>query len=185
MGWANRHAGLMLATLWVLAAQGFAAPLPALDAAEGCTAFTWNLTREFAAMKSPASLLAASADPKINPVRLKEGQHVTATLSPQGSITFAAPPAHQRKADNATAGLLFFRSGAAGHYRISLTSHHWIDVLDGGKPIDSLSHEGHGGCEAIHKVVEFELPANRELVIQLSGDDAATVGVVITAVAKE
>ena len=152
--------------------------------AGGCPAFTWNLTREFAAMRTPAMLLPASADPKVNPVRLKEGQHVTATLVPQGSVSFAAPPAHQRKPDNAMAGLLFFKSGAAGHYRISLSSHHWIDVLDDGKTIDSVSHEGHGGCELLHKAVEFELPANRDLVIQLSGDDAATVDIVVTAVAK-
>ena len=179
MSRAYQHTGLMLATLWC-------APLHAQDhTTQGCTTFTWNLTREFTAMKSPASLLAAAADPAIDPVRLREGQHVTATLVPQGSVTFAAPPARQRKSDNATAGLLFFKSGAAGHYRISLTSHHWIDVLDDRKSIGSLSHEGRSGCEFIHKVVEFELPANRELVIQLSGDDAATVGVVVTAVAKE
>jgi hypothetical protein len=153
--------------------------------ATGCDAFTWNLKREFAAMKTPATLLAASVDPKVNPVRLKEGRHVTATLVPQGSVTFVAPPAHARKTGNSTAGLLFFKSGAAGHYRISLTSRHWIDVLDDGKTIDSVSHEGHGGCELLHKAVEFELPANRDLVIQLSGDDAATVDVVVTAVAKE
>jgi len=151
----------------------------------GCDAFTWNLKREFAAMKTPAILLAASADPKVNPARLKEGQHVTATLVPQGSVSFAAPPARQRKTGNATAGLLFFKSGAAGHYRISLTSHHWIDVLDDGKSIDSVSHEGHGGCELLHKAVEFELPAHRDLVIQLSGDDAATVDILVSAVAKE
>ena len=180
MSGAYQHMGLMLAVLLC------AAPLRAHDhTAEGCSAFTWNLTREFAAMKSPANLLAASADPSVNPVRLKEGQHITATLSPQGSVAFAATPARAHKTDNATAGLLFFKSGAAGRYRISLSSHHWIDVLDDGKSIASLSHEGRGGCELLHKVVEFELPANRDLVIQLSGDDAATVGVVITAVAKE
>jgi hypothetical protein len=157
----------------------------AKSAAEGCAAFTVNLAREFAAMKTQATLVTASADPKVNPVRLKEGQHVTATLVPQESVKFAAAPARQRQAQSATAGLLFFKSGAAGHYRIALTSRHWIDVLDGGKAIDSLSHEGHGGCESFHKVVEFELPANRDLVIQLSDDDAATVDVLVTAVAKE
>jgi hypothetical protein len=172
--------------LALLASSALMAQQPAgKPDAGGCGAFTWNLKREFAAMRTPAMLLAASADPKVNPVRLKEGQHVTATMVPQGSVSFAAPPARQRKAENATAGLLFFKSGAAGHYRISLTSHHWIDVLDHGKAIDSVSHEGHGGCEPLHKAVEFELPASRDLVIQLSGDATATVDIVVTAVAKE
>lgn len=151
----------------------------------GCSAFTWNLGREFAAMKSPATLLPASADPKVNPVRIKEDQHIAATLVPQGSVKFAAPPARARNADNATAGLLFFKTGAAGAYRISLSSRHWIDVLDGGRAIDSTAHQGQGGCELLHKVVEFQLPANRDLVLQLSGDTAATVDVLVTSVAKE
>jgi hypothetical protein len=103
---------------------------------------------------------------------------------PQGSVKFAMPPARPARSSNPTAGLLFFRTGAAGPYRISLSSRHWIDVLDGGKPVDSRSHQGRDGCEQLRKVVEFELPANRELVLQLSGDNAATVDVVVTAGAK-
>lgn len=184
MSGAIKWAVILSAPLWL------AAPLLAHEpagkaGAEGCSTFSWNLTREFAALKTQALLLNASADPKVNPVRLKEGQHVTATLVPQGSVSFAAPPGRQRKTENATAGLLFFKTGAAGHYRISLTSRHWIDVLDEGKAIESLSHEGRGGCELLHKVVEFQLPANRDLVIQLSGDSAATVDILVTAVAKE
>jgi hypothetical protein len=162
-----------------------AAPQPAAHTEEGCAAFTWNLAREFAAMKSPAILLAASADQKVNPLRLEEGQHVAVTLVPQNSVAFAAPPGRQRKSENPTAGLLFFKSGRAGRYRISLSSRHWIDVLDRGQPIESVTHEGRSGCELLRKVVEFELPANRDLVVQLSGDVAATADVLVTAVAKE
>jgi hypothetical protein len=166
-----------------------AAPPPAMEPAthtEGsCDSFTWDLAREFAALKAPATLLAASADPKVNPVRLDEGKHFAATLLPQGSVAFAAPPARQPRSENPTAGLLFFKSSHAGRYRISLSSHHWIDVLDGGKFIDSRSHEGRNGCATLSKAVEFELPAHRDLVLQLSGDSAATIDVVVTRVDKE
>ena len=162
-----------------------AGPEPASHTDEGCGAFTWNLAREFAAMNQPAILLAASADQKVNPQRLAEGRHVAVTLVPQNSVSFVTAPGRERKSDNPTAGLLFFKSGHAGRYRISLTSRHWIDVLDGGKPIESVSHEGRNGCELLRKVVEFELPAGRELVLQLSGDAAATAGILVTAVAKE
>lgn len=160
-------------------------PQPASHTEEGCDSFTWNLAREFAAMNRPAILLAASADQKVNPQRLAEGQHVAVTLVPQNSVLFAAAPGRARKSENPSAGLLFFKSGHAGRYRISLTSRHWIDVLDGGKPIESVSHEGRSGCELLRKVVEFQLPANRDLVLQLSGDAAATADLVVTAVAKE
>jgi hypothetical protein len=158
---------------------------PAADTDEGCDAFTWDLSREFSALKSPATLLAASADPRVNPVRLEEGKHFTATLLPQGSVAFAAPPARRPQSENPTAGLLFFRTSRTGLYRVSLSSRHWIDVLDRGKSIDSQSHQGRGGCEALRQSVEFELPAHRELVLQLSGDGAATVDVVVTRVGKQ
>ena len=169
--------------LWLVAA--LPAQQPSARADEGCGSFTWNLTREFAALKEPATLLPAAADAKVNAARLKEGQHVTATLLPLGSVSFVTPPSRQQQTDSPTGGMLFFKSGAAGHYRISLTSKHWIDILDDGKPIESISHEGRTRCDLLHKAVEFELPANRELVIQLSGDDAATVSMVVTSVAKE
>jgi len=166
-----------------------AASAPAQQSAahteEGCDAYTWDLAREFSALKSPATLLAASADPRVNPVRLEEGKHFAATLLPQGSVAFVAPPARQRKTENPTAGLLFFKSSLAGRYRVSLSSRHWIDVLDGGKSIDSRSHQARGGCEALRKSVEFELPAHRDLVLQLSGDSAATVAVLVTRVGKQ
>lgn len=177
------------AILWLSCALCAAAPAvvpePSSHTGEGCNTFTWNLAREFAALNKPAILLAASADKKVNPQRLAEGQHVAVTLVPQNSVSFAAAPGRPRKSENPTAGLLFFKSGHAGRYRISLTSRHWIDVLDGGTPIESVSHEGRSGCELLRKVVEFELPANRDLVLQLSGDSAATAGIVVTAVAKE
>jgi len=184
MSGAINWAVIVSATL-CLPAPLLAQQSPGKAEAGDCSSFSWNLKREFAAFKTQALLLNASADPKVNPVRLKEDQHVVATLVPHGSVSFAAPPGRQRKIENATAGLLFFKTGAAGHYRISLSSRHWIDVVDEGKAIESLSHEGRGGCKLPHKVVEFQLPANRDLVIQLSGDTAATVDLLVTAVAKE
>jgi hypothetical protein len=170
----------------LLLALAAASPLAArADDAQGCAAFTWDMSREFAAMRAPAKLLPASANTSINPVRLKAAEHITATLLPEESVTFVAPPAHARKSEHATAGLLFFKTGRGGVYRISLTSHHWIDVFDGNQVIASRAHEGHGGCELLHKVVEFEFPANRDLSIQLSGDQAATVDLVVTAVEKQ
>jgi hypothetical protein len=181
--------GIWAAILSSACALCIAIPLAAQPAGQhtdgGCDTFTWNLSREFAALKTPAKLLAASADPKVNPVRLVEGQHVAVTLVPQNSVSFAAAPGRERRSEHPTGGLLFFKSGQAGRYRIALSSRHWVDVLDGGKIIESRSHEGRNGCTLPHKVVEFELPANRDLVLQLSGDSAATADVVVTAVAKE
>ena len=154
-----------------------ALPARAQHTAEGCTTFTWNLAREFAALRS-ASIAVAAADGSTP--TLEPGKHYSATLAPQETVSFRATPARARKIEKAMAGVFQLRSGKAGRYRIALSSRHWIDVLDGGKTIDSVAHEGRSGCDLLHKVVEFELPADRKLTLQLSGAEAKSVDVVIT-----
>jgi hypothetical protein len=62
---------------------------------------------------------------------------------------------------------------------VSLTSRHWIDLIDGDAMVASRRHFG-PGCALVHKIVEFELPAERQIVLQLSGRDDVTVGLAIT-----
>jgi len=158
-----------------------AAPLAAHEDGD-CGTFTWDVARELAAMRAHPKPVSVSMNPQVNLVPLEEGAHFTTTLLPQDSITFAKPPGKKPRTGNPTAGLLFFRSDKGGAYRISLSSRHWIDVVDGVNAIDSRDHQGRGTCKLLHKVVEFELPAQHLLTIQLSGDDAATVDIVVTAV---
>jgi hypothetical protein len=157
-----------------------AAPFVFAHTAEDCAAFTWDLSREFAAMRAPALQVVATPKTNPQPAWLELGKHYAAKLLPQDSVSFVQPPARQRKSDKPMAGLLYFRTDKAGRYRVALTSSHWIDMLDGASLIRSTSHEGRSGCELLHKVVEFELPANRALTIQLSGQDAAIVGITVT-----
>jgi hypothetical protein len=162
------------------AALIFAAPATHAHDTAGCEAYTWDLARELAALRAPPKNVDARVRLPLKRRWLAIGKHYTATLVPQPSVVFASPPARARDPGNASAGLLFFRSGKAGRYRISLASRHWIDVLDGGTAIDSVGHEGKAGCALLHKVVEFELPANRALTLQLSGADSKDVHLVIT-----
>ena len=147
---------------------------------EGCETYTWNLSREFAALEVPGVSIVASDDAGGRKRWIATGRHYAASLRPQPEVRFATTPGRTRNPENSAAGLLHFRSGKAGRYRISLSSHHWIDVIDRGKPVDSIAHEGRGGCERLHKVVEFDLPARRAITIQLSGGDRKNVSVVIT-----
>ena len=166
-----RFAGLLLL------ASG-AASHPHTD--EGCETYTWNLSREFAALDVPGKSIVASDDAGGRKRWIATGRHYAASLRPQPEVRFATAPGRARNPENAAAGLLHFRSGKAGRYRISLSSHHWIDVVDHGKRVDSIAHEGRSGCERLHKVVEFELPARRAITIQLSGGDRKNVSVVVT-----
>jgi hypothetical protein len=152
-------------------------PLPA-----GCAAFTWDVQREFEAMQAPASVLqaAATADAVSKPIPL--GVRHDLKLHPQREVTLAARPGKSMPNNDATAGMVAFRIPTDGRYRIALTTGHWLDVIDAGKVIPSLDFQGKPGCPLAHKFVEFQLPAGRELLLQLSGGTTTTAGVLITAV---
>lgn len=147
----------------------------------GCDTFTWDLSREKAAMQgAPTAAYVITSLGQVTGL-LEPGRRYDATLVPQDTMKFPVPPARSRGAPDAKAGIFLFRSGKAGKYRVALTSSHWIDVLHQGKSIDSVDHQGRNGCEWVRKVVEFELPANIMLVLQLSGATDAKVSLAITA----
>ena len=50
--------------------------------------------------------------------------------------------------------------------------------------IATRDFQGRPGCDRLHKVVEFELPEGRDLILQFSGDSADSVGLAITPVPK-
>lgn len=147
---------------------------------QGCEALPPELAAEIAAMRGTAQPLEAIDSLGQVSTNVELSRRYDVTLTPQSAMRFPVPPARHRALPEATAGLVYFRTGKAGRYRIGLTSRHWIDVLDNGKTIDSVTHRGHTGCALLHKVVEFDLPAGRILVLQFSGAADATVGLVIT-----
>jgi hypothetical protein len=94
-------------------------------------------------------------------------------------------PAKPPSDDGAQGGLVRFRVEQAGLYRISLASGHWVDVIAHDEAVVSRDHQGARGCEPLHKIVEFDLPAGSELVLQLSGARDTAVRVAITPVKRE
>lgn len=149
-------------------------------AANGCAAFEWNVEPELTLMRAPAAVVAALAKAGDSSARVAVGKHYTVKLLPQSGVQFALPPARPARDPAPQGGSLVFRVETAGRYRISLTSRHWIDVVAGGRFVDSSGHQGRADCELMHKVVEFELPANTPLIIQLSGQPDREVGLAIT-----
>ena len=152
------------------------------DVATGCDAFTWNVSQELALMAQPATSIDASRDG--NAAAVVPDKHYLVHLAPQASVKFALAPARSRNAQGAYAGLVRFRVEQVGRYRVTLTSRHWIDVVDGDHAIAARDFQGRPGCDRLHKVVEFELPKGRDLVLQFSGDSAENVGLTITPAPK-
>jgi len=161
------------ALLFALSASAAAADLP-----PGCETFTWDVSRELAALQTPATSISAGTGAG-NVVRINLDAHYKARLSPQSEVTFAAAPGKPMLDDDAFAGLLTFQVPANGRYRAAITSGHWIDMVDGDKIIPTVDFQGRHSCPLVHKIVQFDLEAGRDLVLQFAAGNASEVGVVI------
>ncbi len=166
------------------ALPGHAAPSAPLALPTGCDTFSWDVSRELAALSGTPEPVSAGAGGVDGGPRIALETLYQVRLLPQAEVTLAARPGKPMLDDDARAGLLMFQVPADGRYRVSITTGHWIDVVDDGRIIASLDFQGRRGCALVHKIVEFQLPAGRDLVLQFAGGAAEASGVVITAVAN-
>jgi hypothetical protein len=150
--------------------------------ADPCTRFTWDVSHELAVMKQTPQTLTAAGKPGKDVPQLQLDKLYEIKLASQSAVTLALTPGKPTLPDNAHAGLAKFQTGKAGRYRISITSGHWIDVIDGKQLIRSRDFQGARGCERPRKIVAYDLPAGRELTLQLSGSSDAVVILSVTAV---
>lgn len=156
----------------------------AISTADGdpCTRFTWDVSRERAVMKQTPRTIAGAVMPGADVPQIEPEKLYEVKLADQSTVTFVAKPGKAPLTDGAHAGLVRFRVEKAGRYRVSITSRHWIDVVEGTQLVSSRDFQGQRGCERPHKIVEYELPAGRDLTLQFSGSTDARVIVAITAV---
>jgi hypothetical protein len=149
------------------------------SAADPCDGFTWDVARErtlFAG--SPQAATAADGierAPAMTMERLYE-----LTLVAQGKVHFAAAPGKSELHQDAYGGLVRFRVPKDGLYRVSLDQPIWVDAVAGGTIVPSKDFRGQRGCSAPHKVVEFALSANQDLLLQFSNAASAHVRMTIT-----
>ena len=159
---------------WLLAAAGPLMMLPGSQAlagedGDGCAHFAWNVSHELAVMKQTPLTVAAGAKPGKDVPRVRLEKLYELELVRQGAVTYAVTPAKLRSDDSAQGGLVRLRVDREGLYRVSITSGHWIDIVDGSDFIKSKDFIRARACERPSKIVEFELPPGRDLTLQLSG----------------
>ena len=152
------------------------------QAAAACTGFKGDVSHELALMQGTAQALLAARQSGAGVPQVKVDVLYTIKLSAQAGVSFAAPPGKSSNAADAQAGLVQFRVGSAGRYRIAITSGHWIDIVSDGQLVPSVGFQGHAGCARPRKLVEFDLPAAKPLVLQFSGASDPDVTFAITAV---
>ena len=156
-------------------------PTSAADTAP-CGGFTWDISRELTVMSRTPRALTAAVKPSADVPQIATEEPYEVRLADQYAVTFLAKPGRPTVSDDSRAGLVQFRLKKTGRYRVSITSSHWIDVVDGAQLVNARDFQGHLGCARPHKIVEYTLPADRKLTLQLSGSADAQVVVAITAV---
>jgi len=155
-------------------------PLAApLWAADPCADFRWDITPERALFAGSAQTLRVGRDGADAP-SLQPGRLYALQLEPQEKIRFALPPGRNRPMADARGGIVRLEIASAGTYRISLDQAFWVDVVAGGALLASKDFQGVPGCDAPHKIVEFDLPAANDLLLQISAEHATTLRLTVT-----
>jgi hypothetical protein len=174
----NRRAAVW--PLTALLAGSIGSSIPAAIADEPCMGFKWDVAKERALFTSPGVSLAAGKDqasaPAVEPNHLYQLQ-----LAPQALVAFAVAPGKHPAAEGAYAGLVTLRIAAPGSYRIAADIPFWIDVVSSGALLRAKDFEGQHGCNAPHKIVEFDLNGVRPFILQFSESASSAVRVTITA----
>lgn len=131
-------------------------------------------------MRDDAVQLKATAKGEDPPIT-KTGVHYAVQLLPQDELQFVVSPERAARSAAPRGAILRFQTEKGGRYRIALTSSHWIDLVVDGRVVASVDHQGRAGCKYLHKIVEFDLPAKRDVILQLSGQDDSMIQLAITA----
>jgi hypothetical protein len=165
---------------WLLAslAVTLLSPAPACAAPDPCEGFSWDVRQERALFAQHPEALTGARNAGAAP--LVQADHLyQVALAGQSEVSFAVAPGRPATGE-AYAGILRLKVPTAGTWRVSLDSKLWVDVLADGAALTAGDFQGRAGCSAPHKIVEFVLPAGKELTLQLSAAATASVRLGIT-----
>jgi len=153
-----------------------AAPVLAQEPS-GCDKFKWPLDKERATLTGTDLPKVASG----SRIEWRLPFATIVSLMPLANAKLPMAPERTPKSNESFAG--FIQSPAptkAATYKITLSSEGWIDVVQGGQRVQSLTSTGAKGCDGVRKSVKFELAAT-PFTVQLSDIEANSVGLVISA----
>jgi hypothetical protein len=144
-----------------------------------CIGFKWDVHKEHALFGGAPAALSAGKDLPSAPTIVADRLYAL-QLAPQAAVSFAAAPGKKSAPDGAYAGLAILQLEIAGDYRVSVDAPAWIDVAADGKLAAVEDYQGLHGCDAPHKIVEFNLAGASRLVLQLSGAPKAAIRLTVT-----
>jgi hypothetical protein len=163
----------MRAALVIALATLAAAPVWAEDPS-GCDKFKWGIERERAALTAPDRIKLGSGGEFAE----LPSTGFTLALRAPGEAKLLSPPESAPK-EGSFAGFATFKSPPkAGRYTIRLSAGGWIDVVQDGQFLRSVTSSGVRDCAGIRKSVKFEIPA-KPFVVQVSGVEADSINLAI------
>lgn len=141
--------------LIVIARCGILLAGPVYAAGEGCSDFLWPLETELSWMEAPDSEKVASG---ATIPALPKDKAIELALLPVAHASLPIKPTSTPKPENAStlAGFFVISSIEPGHYRVSISSHAWMDVVQNGRLLDATDHTGAKNCDGLRKSVRFE-----------------------------
>lgn len=132
------------------------------------TAEPWKAPRAIAAARDAAG--AAQAP-------FAMGEAVRLTLHPDGEVAYVTLPKGEGEAAS-FGGMASFTIEEAGTYRVGLSEPVWVDVVQDGKPAETVRFGPGPACSGIRKAVSFALRPGPH-VIEISGGTTAEAGVIV------
>jgi hypothetical protein len=142
----------------------------------GCDKFKWPLDKERATLTGSDLPKVTSGSRVTWPLPFA----TTVTLLPVTEVRLPIAPERAPKSNDTFSGFIEAPAPAqSGTYKITLSSEGWIDVVQDGQRLKSMTATGATGCEGVRKSVKFPLAA-APFTVQLSGIDANSVGIAIS-----
>ena len=140
----------------------------------GCDKFKWNIERERAALAAPdrMKLLSGGELTALPPTGITLG------LRAPDDARLPTPPERAPKAGTFAGFAVFKTALPPGRYTINLSAAGWIDVVQDGQFLRSITSSGVRDCDGIRKSVKFQIPA-KPFVVQISGVDADSINLAV------
>ena len=161
---------LLFFALWVGAAPALA------EEPVGCDKFKWSLDKERATLTGSDLPKLASGNPAKWPLPFA----TLITLVPLADAKLPVAPERAPKSNNTFAGFIDVSAPRQrGTYKITLSAEGWIDLLQDGRRLKSITATGATGCEGVRKSVKFGLAA-APFTVQLSSIEGNSIGLVIS-----
>ena len=192
---------LLLFTSWLLlvpmhvSAQTDHVHSPA--SAEDCLKLSPELQAVVAEMDGPGSKIEALSMPESTPAFEPDIHKLEVALRPLSEVGLVGKESLSRQTlgqgdamagktkpsenvENLFGGFVRLTVPKDGIYRISADSPLWIEVIDGGNPIERVRTVPRLHCGRIHKSLGFPLKRERSYWLEMSGSKRPDVAVLIT-----